>query len=164
MMNRPVDDAGDAETLRDLRHLWAALDPMPADLPGRVLLALNAESGDPDVDLDIELLLLVAQADRTRGVRTAEVTLDTMTFAGPSLEVMIRVSVHAGGRRRLDGWLTPTTPMRLTVHHAEGGCESLVDTRGRFVVEDVPAGLTRIRLTPTEPAPVKSYVTPSIEI
>ncbi len=160
MMSRPVGDAGDAETLRDLRHLWDMIDPMPPDLPGRVLFALTAD----DVDLDVELLLRVAGADHSTTVRAAHVTLDTMTFAGPSLTVMIRVSVHDGGRRRLDGWLTPSTPMQLTVHHAEGTCESRVDTLGRFVAEDVPAGLTRLVLTPHEAVGARSYVTPSIEI
>lgn len=154
-----MQEPGDAQLMTDLMHMWERADPMPADLPERVLFALDLEA----LDLDFELLRLVENAERDLSVRGGTATVNTITFSGPSVTVMVRVSELSGTRRRLDGWLAWTAPLRVTVHHAEGTCEPPVDERGRFVAEDIPAGMTRLVLTAADDQ-ATLCITPTVEI
>lgn len=155
----PSDPALDAALFADLRRMWELADPMPPDLPDRALFALDLEQ----LDLDFELLRLVS-AEEGLGVRTAAPDVNTITFSGPSVTVMMRVTDNGRGRRRLDGWLAPTQPLRVAVHHADGACDAEVDPRGRFIVSDLPAGMTRLVLSPTEDPQARPLVTPTVEI
>jgi hypothetical protein len=124
-----------------------------------VLFALDLE----ELDVDFELLRLVASAEEELGVRSAATDVNTITFSGPSLTVMVRVSEMPSERRRLDGWIAPSTPAVVTIHHANGSSEAVVDTRGRFVVDDIPAGMTRLVLAPTDEGS-SPFITPTVEI
>ncbi|MGH3385572.1 MAG: hypothetical protein ACRDO1_13410 [Nocardioidaceae bacterium] len=154
----PTYEPGDIELLGDLREMWSVIDPMPADLPDRMLFALDLEQ----LDLDFELLRLVTSAQEDLSVRSTDV--NTITFSGPSLTVMLRVSELGPGRRRLDGWLAPSAPLHITVHHSKGTVEAPVDERGRFVASDVPAGMTRLVLASPDDDKASPFITPTVEI
>lgn len=158
-VSQPTAEPDDAALFADLRRMWERADPMPDDLPDRVLLALDLEQ----VDMDFELLRLVT-AEQEVSVRSAVTDVNTITFSGASVTVMVRVSDTGRGRRRLDGWLAPTQPLSVTVHHADGSCDTEVDDRGRFVVSDLPAGRTRLVLAPTEDPQATPFITPTVEI
>lgn len=155
-----MQEPGDDRLMTDLKRMWEQADPMPADLPERVLFALDLE----ELDLDFELLRLVDSAERDLSVRGGTATVNTITFSGPSVTVMLRVSELSGSRRRLDGWLAWTAPLRVTIHHAEGTYEPPVDERGRFVAGDIPAGMTRLVLTPADDEHATLCITPTVEI
>lgn len=153
-------EPSDAELFAGLRHMWEKADPMPADLPVRVLFALDLDQ----LDMDFELLRLVSSARDDLTVRSAATDVNTITFSGPSITVMMRVSQMPSGRRRLDGWLAPSKPMTVTVHHAEGSVEAAVDERGRFVANEIPAGLTRLVLAAAGDPEASPFITPTVEI
>lgn len=159
-MNKPANGTGDDELLADLRRMWQHADPMPRDLPDRVLLALELEQ----LDVDVELLQLVSSAREDAGVRSATTDVSTVTFSGPTVTVMIRVRETGPDRRQLDGWLAPTRPTRVTVHHPGGRAEVEVDARGRFVLDDIAAGLTRLVLASTDDPRAKPFATPPVEL
>jgi hypothetical protein len=160
-MNKPADDTRDDELLADLRRMWQHADPMPSDLPDRVLFALELEQ----LDVDFELLQLVSSArEEDAGVRSTTTDVSTITFSGPTVTVMIRVRETRPDRRQIDGWLAPTTPTRVTVHHPGGRSEVEVDDRGRFVLDDVPSGLTRLVLAYTDDPRAKPFATPPVEL
>ncbi len=148
----------DSVLFAELRGMWERLDPMPDTLPDQVLFALDLDQ----LDLDMELLHIVsvAEDDPALAVRSAD-EMDTITFSGGDITVMVRVSSVHGTRRRLDGWLAPTADLRITVHHSRGRCEATVDGRGRFVAEDIPAGMTRLVL---EGSGAGKYVTPTVTL
>lgn len=159
-MTRPLHERSDAELLGELSQLWDRADPMPADLPERVLFALDLE----ELDLEFELLRLVSGAAQDLSVRNATTEVNTITFSGPSVTVMLRVSELSSSRRRLDGWLAWTAPLRVVIHHSEGTHEAEVDVRGRFVAADIPAGMTRLVLTPIGDDQASPCITPTVEI
>src|SRR5262245_11578771 len=79
-----VDD-GDAAVLGDLRSLYGAIDPVPADLVDRVRFALALD------DLDVEVVRLREETGLDlAGVRGDEESR-TITFDSDSLTVMISI-------------------------------------------------------------------------
>lgn len=159
-MNLPIHEPTDAQLLTDLQRMWELADPMPGDLPERVLFALDLE----ELDMDFELLRLVSTAQEDLSVRSVSSDVNTITFSGSSVTVMVRISELSGSRRRLDGWLAWTTPLRVVIHHSEGTYEAEVDERGRFVAGDIPAGMTRFVLTPADDEQATPCITPTVEI
>ncbi len=124
----------DTQLFDDLRGMWERTDPMPADLPDRVIAAIAA------ADLDVELLTLTApEAAAVRGVdaQVLECTIEGLTL-------MVRVSEESDGSRRIDGW---TEGVREVVLLAESGDRTTtVSDAGRFEFDDVPPGPVRLRL------------------
>lgn len=159
-MNQPTYGPSDAELFADLRGMWQRADPMPSDLPGRVLFALELEQ----VEMDYELLRLVATTQDELSVRSAATDVNTITFSGPSVTVMVRVHEAGADMRSIDGWLAPTSPLSVTVHHPQGSVEAQVDERGRFVVSDLPSGLIRLVLAPVDDPQATPFITPTVEI
>ena len=157
----------DASVLARLRSMWERADPAPDDLADRVLFALELE----DLDTEFELLRLVESGDATVGARAARgLDVTSITFAGPSLTVMLAVgaagSGTAGGDRRVDGWLAPAGPSRVVAHSAEGQRETVADETGRFVFESVPTGMLRLVVHPGPGAAGagRPFLTPTVEI
>lgn len=153
-------DPSDTELASALKSMWEHEDPMPADLPDRVLFALDLEQ----LDMDFELLRLLSSVEEDRSVRGHTTEVNTITFSGPSVTVMVRVNRLTGSRRRLDGWLAAPAALRVTIHHSEGTAAPEVDERGRFVASDLPAGMTRLVLTPADDEGGTPCITPTVEI
>jgi hypothetical protein len=159
----------DEQLLDAIAVLYAALDPVPADLADGVLARLAVE----DLETEYELLTLVERVDHASGTRgvaeiTAhdDVTTVALEFAGTSYRVLVRVSA-VDGHRRLDGWVVPAVPLRVSLgpeddplarQHVES------DADGRFEFPDPVPGQVRLWLTPqtTDDSglPIAPLVTP----
>jgi hypothetical protein len=151
----------DAAMMSRLRRLWERADPPPEHLADRVLFALELE----DLDTDFELLRLTERGDALAGARGPSSDVTSVTFSGPTLTVMLTVSV-TGDRRRVDGWIAPATRSRVHVHTTDGRYETDADTNGRFVLQDVPGGMLSLAFYPLPDADgtPTPFRTPTVEI
>jgi hypothetical protein len=160
----------DEQLLDAIAVLYAALDPVPADLADGVLARLAVE----DLETEYELLTLVERVDHasgTRGVTEVAAPGDDTTvaleFAGTSYRVLVRISA-VDGRRRLDGWVVPAVPLRVSLGpESDPSARQTVesDADGRFEFPDPRAGQVRLWLTPQATdgsgLPLAPLVTPS---
>jgi hypothetical protein len=138
----PLDDF-DFRLLDDIQEMFQAADPMPEDLPERILFFLSLR------DLEIEVARFADEDLSAAGVRGAEQSR-TITFDSESLTVMIRIDANKDETVRIDGWLAPperreiemkTTVDRLTVSS---------DEQGRFAFPRVPRGKAQLIVRPAE--------------
>ena len=154
----------DASLMHRVRGMWEQLDPPPADLADRVLFALELE----DLDTEFELLRLTERSDAlagTRAPRGATSDATHLTFSGDQLTVMLAVAGPGNDGRRLDGWIAPASQARVVARTATGERETVADATGRFVLEDVPAGLLRLVFFPvTDDGTDTPFVTPTVEV
>ncbi len=165
--NRADDAPTDEQLLEAVHHLFTVIDPPPADLADGVLARIGVE----DLELEYELLSLVddsgvtavrGSTGATRPDTDGSVTLE---FAGGSYRVLLRIDSIAPAeapagpeRRRVDGWVVPAVPMRVSLVADDGDravgvpdLTSIPDENGRFEFTDVEGGRFRVWLHP-EPA------------
>jgi len=137
--------------LARLGDMFAEADPPPADM-----LELARQSFGLRT-LEAELALLVEDSDSTGSesravaVRHAGLAAEprqlTFHFEGGGDELIIAIQVESsGGRRRITGHLTPRGPARIEVRQPAAPRVRAVDVDrlGRFVVDEVPAGPTKL--------------------
>jgi len=161
-----TDVAADAELLDRVRRMWELGDPPPEHLADRVLFALELE----DLDTEFELLRLTERSDALAGARGSTSDATHITFAGTELTMMLAVAAANGDTRRIDGWIAPATTARVVAHTVAGQRETSSDQTGRFVLEDVPAGMLRLVLHPeptgdgTGDHATMPFVAPTVEI
>lgn len=137
----------DAALLAAISAVHEQLDPVPAEVRDAARAAFAMR--DPDAAL-AELVsdgLLGATGMRGAG--------------GPRLllfrtgEVSVELEVHeVGARRRVLGQLTPVGPGRLTVATRVESHDVAIDALGRFLIDDLPAGVCRLRWSPDAGDPV----------
>ncbi|MGH3507575.1 MAG: hypothetical protein ACRDO2_10275 [Nocardioidaceae bacterium] len=132
-------------TYRDLAAMWEARDPMPEGLVERVLVAIGTE----DLDAEYELLHLMERSTELAGARGAGEAF-TISFAGGSFSLLLRVSAIGDKLCRVDGWVTPAKPMTLSVSQKSKTWEAVVDAFGRFELPKLPTGLSRFWLASSE--------------
>lgn len=145
-----------------LAQMWEERDPMPADLPDRVLVALALE----DLDAQYEMLHLVERSKELVGTRSVAETV-TITFAAGEFTVMLHVSPMAPDHCRVDGWVAPAQPMIVKVVQPGSTRTVRVDATGRFSLSELGVGLTRFVLVTEEIAAdghPKSFATPLVEL
>jgi hypothetical protein len=149
--------------MTDLRHqlrdMWEAADPAPADLAERMIFTLQLEN------LEFELLRLhdVLEPVGARGHETAR----TVTFGSDSLTVMVSMSGAGRPPHRVDGWIAPAAALRVELRTTRGTRETPADADGRFAFTEVPAGLIQLVLHPTAGADItleRPVVTPALQI
>jgi hypothetical protein len=147
-------DGLDEEILAAVRELYSRADPCPADLVDRVGFALTVQQ------LHAEVAQLTDQYVPTRGLDTPT-EARTISFSTDELGIMLTVT-HAGrDLSRLDGWLT-WGGAQVQVTSADGSVhETTADADGRFVLDDLPQGQTRILVRKDGARPV---VTPGFTI
>ncbi len=154
----PLDDA-DLEILADIRGLFQAADPMPADLPERIRFSLALR------DLEIEVARLAAEEDRQLlAVRGPEQSR-TITFDSDSLTIMIRIDQNRDGTARVDGWLAPPQRSEIEVKTTAGSLSAASDEQGRFALASVPRGTAQLVVRPAEQQTSgsgRSVVTPAL--
>jgi len=145
--------------LRALRTFWETVDPAPAGLADRVLLALQLR------DLDFELLRSHDPVELV-GARGAGSTA-TLTFSSESFTMMVSLSPSDHDSRRLDGWLAPAAALRVELRTLSGIRATVADPNGRFAFDDVPAGPARLVVHPPDAHHTlldHSVATPAFEI
>ena len=153
----PLDDF-DRGLLDDIRDLFQAVDPMPADLPGRVLFSLSLRN------LETEVARLADEDLSAAGVRGAEQSR-TITFDSESLTIMIRVDANKDGTVRVDGWLAPPQRRDIEMKTTADSLNVSSDEQGRFAFAQVPRGTAQLIVRPAErgpSGPEPSVVTPAL--
>jgi hypothetical protein len=138
----PLDDF-DLGLLGDIRELYQAVDPMPADLPERIRFFLSLR------DLEIEMARFVDEEMSAAGVRGAEQSR-TITFDSESLTVMIRVDANKDGTVRVDGWLAPPQRREIEMKTVVDPLRVSSDDQGRFAFARVPRGTAQLIVRPAE--------------
>lgn len=142
-----MPETDDRALYADLREMWERVDPMPTDLPARIIAALAAE------DLDLELVTLTAlESQAVRGeAQVLECSTDELTL-------VVWISDQPDGTRRIDGWTEGVEEVALL---GENEARSAVVTgAGRFEFEDVPTGPVRLRLR----TPRRGFTTTEFEV
>jgi hypothetical protein len=153
----PLDDF-DLGLLDDIRDLFQAVDPMPADLPGRILFSLSLR------DLEIEVARFADEELSAAGIRGAEQSR-TITFDSESLTVMIRIDPNKDGTVRVDGWLAPAQRREIEMKTIVDSLSVSSDEQGRFAFARVPRGTAQLIVRPAEPGQSgagPSVVTPAL--
>ena len=126
-----------------LRQLWRWRDPMPADLVDKVLVALATH----DLSGEYAMLTMLESTRVPVGVRGgSEVRL--LEFRHGSLSIMLRVSDLGDGRRRIDGWIAPASPLLVRLEQDDDDVTTAASAEGRFDFADIPAGRTRMWFQP----------------
>jgi hypothetical protein len=156
--DEPLDEA-DLQILDELREMYQAIDPMPADLPERVMFSLALR------DLEFEVARLSAEEDQpvlaARGTEQSR----TITFDSDSLTIMIRVDSNHDGSARVDGWLAPPQCREIEMKIASGSLTVRADEQGRFAFASVPRGTAQLIARPGEdqrPDAGRCVVTPPL--
>lgn len=150
-------DATDEGLLQEVAAMLDDLDPMPADLVGRVQFALALD------EVYEEVARMTRVTDDALAVRTDVVgttRADTLTFSADRLSAMVTVSDLGPGRRRLDGWVSPAGARRVAVRMQGWSDEVLCDEAGRFVVEALPASFVQLVFHPRADESGGAVVTP----
>jgi hypothetical protein len=148
-------------TFRNLAAMWEARDPMPDGLVERVLVAVATE----DLDTEYELLHLMERTADLAGVRGVGEAM-TLSFAGGDISLLLRVSATGEKECRVDGWVTPAQPMKLSVSQKSKTWEAVVDAFGRFELPKLPKGLSRFWLAPAADDMEETglFATPTFEL
>ena len=150
------DNHEDAELFAQLRSLWRDVDPMPAALIDRMIAAVAAEG------LSDEYALLTLVEDPLGAVRSDTDAL-TLQFSDGTTSILLHVTRSASGAHRIDGWVDTATGEIELAQGDRNRTTSPNDT-GRFVFDDVPDGLTRVRLTATVGDAERTLSTPQFEL
>jgi hypothetical protein len=159
MANEPMDE-GDFALLGDIREVFLAVDPMPADLPERIRFSLALR------ELEFEVARLSAEEDAgLLAARGAEQSR-TITFDSESLTIMIRIDSNSDGTARLDGWIAPPQRRVVDLRTSSDELTADADERGRFVFSRVPRGSAQlvVRAQPGQPGFGPSVVTPAVTL
>lgn len=132
-----MDDTLEAPLWAALRRMYQAADPAPHDLADRMIAAVAAA----DLDREFALLALV-DSDAVGAVR-GDADMLTLQFSDGRTSVLVHVTVDAGGRRRLDGWVDGSALSAHLLREPRELAVPVID--GRFAFEDVGSGIARLR-------------------
>jgi hypothetical protein len=157
LADAPLDDDDD-RVLARVAALYEQIDPPPTGLVERIEFALTLDA------LHAEVAELQRTAEFT-GVRSAEATeARTVTFASSGLTVMITITPASADSVRLDGWAAPGGEAAVELRTESQTLRTDADADGRFVFDQVPRGMARLLLTPSDSTALSPVVTPSIEL
>lgn len=154
-------DARDERHLAALAELVDHVDPVPPGLVERARFAVALE------ELDVEVAsLLDTSAEHPSdlaGVRgTATDGSLTMTFASEATTVTLAVTGTGREKFRVDGWLTGGGEVDVTLRRPGSSQAEHVGEDGRFVFDDVPAGMVQVIVA--APDGHAAVVTPVFEL
>lgn len=146
------DDALFAE----LRGMWREADPMPDTLVDRMIAAVASDG------LTQEYALLTLIDDQLGAVRGDADAL-TLQFSDGSTSILLHVTTTETGRRRVDGWVD-TAAGEIVLTQADRSRSTTPAETGRFAFDDVPPGLTSVRLTTVVRGESRTLATPRFEL
>lgn len=150
-----MSEHDDAELFARLRSMWTALDPAPATLIDRMIAAVATDT------LSQEYALLTLVETPLSEVRGDADTL-TLQFSDGTTSILLHVTTTGKNRRRVDGWVD-TVGAEIELEQQGGTRSTRSSDTGRFAFDDVPPGLTRVRLTVDGDAR-RSLETPQFEL
>ncbi|KQV02927.1 MULTISPECIES: hypothetical protein [Microbacterium] len=151
-----MTDHEDARMLARLRTHWRAVDPVPAGLIDRMVAAVASDGLNSEYAL---LTLVEGQLGEVRG----EADALTLQFSDGSTSILLHVTTTASGRRRVDGWVD-TAAAEIVLTQGEKARSVSPEETGRFVFDEVPPGLTRVRLTTVVGDETRTLATPQFEL
>ncbi|AZS45467.1 hypothetical protein [Microbacterium oxydans] len=151
-----MTDHEDARMLARLRTHWRAVDPVPAGLIDRMVAAVASDGLNSEYAL---LTLVEGQLGEVRG----EADALTLQFSDGSTSILLHVTTTASGRRRVDGWVD-TAAAEIVLTQGEKARSVSPEETGRFVFDEVPPGLTRVRLTTVVGDETRALATPQFEL
>ncbi|WP_435748636.1 hypothetical protein [Microbacterium sp. PMB16] len=151
-----MTDHDDAEMFARLRTLWRDVDPVPANLIDRMVAAVAADGLNREYAL---LTLVEGEFGAVRG----EADALTLQFSDGTTSILLHVTTTASGRRRIDGWVDTATA-EIVLTQGERARNTAPAETGRFVFDEVPPGLTRVRLTTGEGDDTRTLSTPQFEL
>lgn len=151
-----MTDHEDARMLARLRTHWRAVDPVPAGLIDRMVAAVASDGLNSEYAL---LTLVEGQLGEVRG----EADALTLQFSDGSTSILLYVTTTASGRRRVDGWVD-TAAAEIVLTQGEKARTVSPEETGRFVFDEVPPGLTRVRLTTVVEDETRTLATPQFEL
>lgn len=146
----------DAAVFAELRTMWSDADPMPEGLVDRIIAAVAADG------LTQEYALLTLIDDRLSAVR-ADADALTLQFSDGTTSILLHVTMTESGRRRVDGWVD-TAAAEVVLTQGEKSRKTAPAETGRFVFDEVPPGLTTVRLTTTVGGEARTLSTPRFEL
>ncbi|MEO3808259.1 hypothetical protein ABGB17_04585 [Sphaerisporangium sp. B11E5] len=145
--NAPLD-LDDVLLLDELRRLYTAADPVPPGLAGLSRFAVDPRPAHAELLRPREEPALPAAVRGSADLRT--VTFETGTFT-----VVLTIAALDVTTARLDGWLAPATPLRLTLRTPRDTLTTATDPHGRFLFEHAPRGPAQLTVhAPGEETPV----------
>ena len=151
-----MTDHEDARMFARLRTHWRAVDPVPAGLIDRMVAAVASDGLNSEYAL---LTLVEGQLGEVRG----EADALTLQFSDGSTSILLHVTTTASGRRRVDGWVD-TAAAEIVLTQGEKARSVSPEETGRFVFDEVPPGLTRVRLTTVVGDETRTLATPQFEL
>jgi hypothetical protein len=156
--DEPLDDS-DFGLLGKIRDMFAAADPMPAELPDRIRFFLAFR------DLEIEVARLTAEQDELAVAARGTEQSRTITFDSETLTIMIRIDGNRDGTVRVDGWLAPAQRREIELKCAAEPLSVISDEQGRFAFPRVPCGTAQLVVRPAGlDGTGRSVVTPALII
>jgi hypothetical protein len=154
--DEPLDES-DFELLGEVRDMFQAADPMPAELPERIRFYLAFR------DLEIEIARLAVEQDQLAVAARGSEESRTITFDSESLTIMIRIDANSDGTVRVDGWLAPSQRREVEMKCAAEPLCVTSDEQGRFAFSQVPRGTAQLVVRPAGPDGAgRSVVTPAL--
>ncbi|WP_447911603.1 hypothetical protein [Microbacterium phyllosphaerae] len=154
--NNGGDNHEDAELFAHLRSLWLDVDPMPAALIDRMIAAVATEG----LSAEYALLTLV---DQPLGAVRGDADALTLQFSDGTTSILLHVTGTASGSHRIDGWVDTAAGL-IELAQGERTRTTTASDTGRFVFDDVPDGLTLVRLTTTVGDEQRTLSTPQFEL
>ncbi|MFS0894906.1 hypothetical protein [Microbacterium sp. 179-I 3D3 NHS] len=151
-----MTDHDDAAMFARLRTLWREVDPVPAGLIDRMVAAVAADGLNREYAL---LTLVEGELGAVRG----EADALTLQFSDGTTSILLHVTTTASGRRRVDGWVD-TAVAEIVLTQGDRSASTSPAETGRFVFDEVPPGLTRVRLTAGEGDASRTLSTPQFEL
>ncbi|MDN3445842.1 hypothetical protein [Microbacterium sp. APC 3901] len=150
------DNHEDAELFAQLRALWRDVDPMPAALIDRMIATVAAEG------LSEEYALLTLIEEPLGAVRGDADAL-TLQFSDGTTSILLHVTRTATGAHRVDGWVDSTS-RAIELAQGEHIRSTTASDTGRFIFDEVPDGLTLVRLHTTVGDQERTVTTPQFEL
>lgn len=150
-----LDDV-DEQILTDLRALWTATDPPPAELAERIQFAMTVAT------LEADVARIVEESVATAGVRSTYERVNTVTFTSESVSAMIDIEV-ADSRVDVHGWVSES-PIEVELRERHGSRTAMADATGRFVFENVDRGMVHFVFRQAGGGPARPVITPAIEL
>lgn len=146
------DDALFAE----LRAMWRQADPVPDTLVDRMIAAVASDG------LTQEYALLTLIDDQLGSVRGDADAL-TLQFSDGNTSILLHITTSENGRRRVDGWVD-TAAGEIVLTQGDRSRSTTPAETGRFAFDDVPPGLTSVRLTTVVSGETRTLSTPRFEL
>jgi hypothetical protein len=158
LAGQPLDPT-DFALLNSLRAYYEERDPVPDGLVERIQFELTLDALNAEVATLMQLDLAEA------GVRsTATEAVRTITFTSESLTTMVTLTPQPDDTVRVDGWAAPGAGIRVELLLPQGNRETFADEDGRFVFEEVSAGLAKFALYVPRGDGFSTVVSPTIEL